>query len=269
MPEWVVAILLGVVEGVTEFLPVSSTGHLLIAQRWLPRQSDLFNIVIQSGTVLAVLAVFAGRLRQLIETQREPATRSYLGKIVLAFIITGFGGLALDKSGLKLPENVAPVAWATLIGGVFFLWVERRKSGERAGVRAGVAVTQEVTWTIAFAAAAAQLLAAAFPGASRSGATILVALLLGLSRPMAVEFSFLLGVPTLLAAGMWKTYKALKQTAPPTADEWLLLLLGTATAALTAFVAVKWLLRFVQTHTFVAFGWYRIALGLLLLLWVA
>lgn len=265
MPEWVVAILLGVVEGITEFLPVSSTGHLLIAQRWLPRQSDLFNIVIQSGTVLAVLAVFAGRLRQLIETQREPATRSYLGKIVSAFIITGFGGLALDKLGLKLPENVAPVAWATLIGGLFFLWVERRNSGERTGV----AVTQEVTWTIAFAVAAAQLVAAAFPGASRSGATILVALLLGLGRPAAVEFSFLLGVPTLLAAGVWKTYKALKQTAPPTADEWLLLLLGTATAALTAFVVVKWLLRFVQTHTFVAFGWYRIALGLLLLLWVA
>lgn len=265
MPEWVVAILLGVVEGITEFLPVSSTGHLLIAQRWLPRQSDLFNIVIQSGTVLAVLAVFAGRLRQLIETQREPATRSYLGKIVSAFIITGFGGLALDKLGLKLPENVAPVAWATLIGGLFFLWVERRNSGERTGV----AVTQEVTWTIAFAVAAAQLVAAAFPGASRSGATILVALLLGLGRPAAVEFSFLLGVPTLLAAGVWKTYKALKQTAPPTADEWLLLLLGTATAALTAFVVVKWLLRFVQTHTFVAFGWYRIALGILLLLWVA
>ncbi|MSR43048.1 MAG: undecaprenyl-diphosphate phosphatase [Pedosphaera sp.] len=265
MPEWVVAILLGVIEGVTEFLPVSSTGHLLIAQRWLPRQSDLFNIVIQSGTVLAVPVVFAGRLRQMIETQREPATRSHLGKIVSAFFITGFGGLALDKLGLKLPEDVAPVAWATLIGGVFFLLVERWKSGARSGARAAVPVTQEVTWTIAFAIAAAQLVAAAFPGASRSGTTILVALLFGLSRPAAVEFSFLLGVPTLLAAGAWKIYKALRHTA---ADEWLIILIGSVTAALTAFVVVKWLLRFVQTHTFIAFGWYRVVLGLLLLIWV-
>lgn len=265
MPEWVVAILLGVIEGITEFLPVSSTGHLLIAQRWLPRQNDLFNIVIQSGAVLAVLVVFAGRLRQMVETRREPATRDYVGKLIVAFLITGFGGLVLDKSGLKLPENIAPVAWATLIGGVLFLLLEKRKNASGTSS----ATASDVTWTIAIAIAVAQLVAAAFPGASRSGATILVALVLGLSRPMAVEFSFLLGVPTLLAAGAWKTYKALRHAAPPAMDEWVLILLGTVTAALTAFVVVKWLLRFVQTHTFVTFGWYRIVLGILLLLLVS
>ncbi len=265
MPEWVVAILLGVIEGVTEFLPVSSTGHLLIAQRWLGHKSDLFNVVIQSGAVLAVLVVFSNRLRQLAETWRTPSTRGYVGKLVFAFIITGFGGLILEKAGLKLPDKVAPVAWATLIGGVLFLLIEKRKNASGSSD----ATASEVTWLIAIAIALAQLVAAAFPGASRSGATILVALLLGLSRPLAVEFSFLLGVPTLLAAGAWKTYKALRHDAPPATEEWVLILLGTVMSALTAFVVVKWLLRFVQTHTFVAFGWYRIALGVLLLLFVS
>jgi undecaprenyl-diphosphatase len=262
MPEWVVAILLGMIEGITEFLPVSSTGHLLIAQHWLPRQSDLFNIVIQTGAVLAVLVVFQGRLRQLAKSGRDPASAAYVKKIVFAFVLTCFGGLVLDKSGLKLPENMAPVAWATLVGGLLFLLVEKRTGG---GSATRPDADTQISWTIAGVIAAAQLLAAIFPGASRSGTTILVALLLGLSRPAAVEFSFLLGVPTLLAAGGWKIFKAFRHADSLATENWMLLALATATAALTAFVVVRWLLRFIQTHTFTVFGWYRVVLGLLLL----
>ena len=118
MSDWII-ILLGVIEGITEFLPVSSTGHLLLAEHWLnlaQKPSELFNVVIQSGAVLAVTLVFAGRLREMARDWRSPAVRDFTAKLAVAFLITAAGGLALKKLGLKLPESAAPVAWATLIG---------------------------------------------------------------------------------------------------------------------------------------------------------
>src|SRR6516165_1009873 len=103
MPDWIAIVLLGIIEGITEFLPVSSTGHLLLAEHWLPRQSDLFNVVIQTGAVLAVLPLFSGRL-QSFARWREPAGRDYLVKVLVAFVITGAGGFILEKKGFKLPE---------------------------------------------------------------------------------------------------------------------------------------------------------------------
>ncbi|HWP73943.1 MAG TPA: undecaprenyl-diphosphate phosphatase [Methylomirabilota bacterium] len=258
MPEWLAVILLGVIEGVTEFLPISSTGHLLLVENshLLPGQSDLFNITIQSGAALAVLAVFGGRLRDLLARVREPAAGGYLAKLLLAFVITGAGGLAVKRLGFVLPKEVAPIAWATLIGGVVILLVEW-------GLR-GRSARSEVTWAVAVAVGLAQLLAAVFPGTSRAAATIMIAMLLGLARPAATEFSFLVGVPTLIAAGGFETLHALRHPAgPPT--KWGMLALGTVVSALTAFVVVRWLLRWIQTHSFVPFGWYRIALGLLML----
>jgi len=258
MPEWLAVILLGVIEGVTEFLPISSTGHLLLVENshLLPGQSDLFNITIQSGAALAVLAVFGGRLRDLLARIREPAAGGYLAKLLLAFVITGAGGLAVKRLGFVLPKEVAPIAWATLIGGVVILLVEW-------GLR-GRSARSEVTWAVAVAVGLAQLLAAVFPGTSRAAATIMIAMLLGLARPAATEFSFLVGVPTLLAAGGFETLHALRHPAgPPT--KWGMLALGTVVSALTAFVVVRWLLRWIQTHSFAPFGWYRIALGLLML----
>ena len=258
MPEWLAVILLGVIEGVTEFLPISSTGHLLLVENshLLPGQSDLFNITIQSGAALAVLAVFGGRLRDLLARVREPAAGGYLAKLLLAFVITGAGGLAVKRLGFVLPKEVAPIAWATLIGGVVILLVESALRGRSA--------RSEVTWAVAVAVGLAQLLAAVFPGTSRAAATIMIAMLLGLARPAATEFSFLVGVPTLIAAGGFETLHALRHPAgPPT--KWGMLALGTVVSALTAFVVVRWLLRWIQTHSFVPFGWYRIALGLLML----
>ncbi|MBI5772827.1 MAG: undecaprenyl-diphosphate phosphatase [Verrucomicrobia bacterium] len=257
MPDWIAVILLGIVEGVTEFLPVSSTGHLLIAERWMPRQSDLFNVVIQCGAVLAVLVVFSRRVKQLALEWRQPEARDYLLKLAAAFVITGVGGVLLKKAGLKLPKEVAPIAWATLVGGVFFVVVERWLRGR--------ATRDDITWAVALTIGAAQLLAVVFPGASRSGTTILAALVLGLSRPAATEFSFILGIPTLLAAGGLEIVSELRHHGTG-GENWALLALGTAVAAVTAFLAVKWLLRYIQSHTFTAFGWYRIGVGVLILL---
>src|SRR5256714_2982002 len=118
MPLWLAVVLLGIIEGITEFIPVSSTGHLLLAENWLPRQSDLFNVVIQCGAVLAVLPLFRERWRQLFLRWSDPATLDFFAKVFVAFAITGVGGLVLEKKGFKLPENLLPVAWALLIGGV-------------------------------------------------------------------------------------------------------------------------------------------------------
>jgi len=255
MPDWIAVILLGIVEGITEFLPVSSTGHLLLTEHLFHiKQSDLFNVVIQAGAVLAVLPLFPQRLNQFLFRWREKATQDYLLKITAAFVITGIGGLILDKKGFKLPEELRPVAMALLVGGVLFVVVERWLRGRT--------LSQEITWAVVLAVGFGQLVAAVFPGASRSGTTILLSLLLGLSRPAATEFSFLVGIPTMLAASGLKIFKAFHHpVAGAPQENWGLVILGSIVAAVISFIAVKWLLRYVQTHTFTAFGWYRIALA--------
>lgn len=262
MPDWLIALILGVVEGITEFIPVSSTGHLLVAEHLLHvEKSDLFNIVIQCGAVIAVLPLFPQRIFQFIFEWRQKETMEYLLKIFVAFFITGAVGFVLDKKGFKLPDTSTPIAIALLVGGLAFLAVEFFLRGKKLGT--------EITWTIAIAVAVGQLIAGTCPGTSRSGATIIFCLLLGLSRPAATEFSFLVGIPTMLAAGGWKIFKSLNHPvigAPK--EDWGMLLFTTAVAAVVSFVAVKWLLRYVQSHTFNAFGLYRIALaiGILLLI---
>lgn len=263
MPEFLIVLILGIVEGITEFIPVSSTGHLLIAEKLLHvHQSDLFNIVIQCGAVIAVLPLFPQRLFKFVFEWRDKETQGYALKILLAFFITGVGGLIIDKKGFKLPEELSPVAWALLIGGIAFVLIEFFLRGKK--------LNNQVTWTIALAVGLGQLVAAIFPGASRSGTTIMLALLLGLTRPAATEFSFLVGIPTMLAAGGYKIFKTLHHPDPLVPHEdWGMILLATAVAAVVSFIAVKWLLRYVQTHTFNAFGWYRIALAVAIFILLA
>ena len=258
MPAWFIVTILGVVEGITEFLPISSTGHLLIAERWLhTHQSELFNIVIQSGAVLAVLPLFPERLRQFFFDWRQRPTQVFAAKILLAFVITGIGGFILDKKGYHLKDKPMPIAIALFIGGVAFVLVESWLRGRRP--------QNDVTWAMAWAVGIGQLLAAVFPGTSRSGVTILLCLILGLNRPAATEFCFLVGIPTMLAAGGWKIFKALHHPAPGVVPEnWSMVLLGFVVSAIVSFIAVRWLLRYIQTHTFVIFGWYRIALAALI-----
>lgn len=258
MPDWLINLILGVVEGITEFIPVSSTGHLLVAEHLLKvERSDLFNIVIQCGAVIAVLPLFPERLYKFIFEWREKETRDYLLKIFVAFFITGAVGFVLDKKGFKLPDNSLPIAWALLLGGVAFLAVEFFLRGKK--------LSNEITWTVAIAVAIGQLIAGTCPGTSRSGATIIFCLLLGLNRSAATEFSFLVGIPTMLTAGGWKIFKTLHHPLPGAPKEdWGALLLTTLVAAVVSFIAVKWLLRYVQTHTFNLFGWYRIALAIVI-----
>jgi undecaprenyl-diphosphatase len=157
----------------------------------------------------------------------------------------------------KLNENARSVAWATLVGGFLILIIEAAVARKQ--------LRDTVTWPVAICVGAGQLLAVVFPGLSRSGATILMALAMGVARPKAAEFSFLLGIPTLLAAGA-KT--ALDARHSGEQVNWMLIALGSAVAAITAFATVKWLLRYVQTHTFTAFGWYRIAVAIaIFVLW--
>jgi len=252
MPDWLAVILLGVIEGVTEFLPISSTGHLLIAERWLGHRTELFNIVIQTGAVVAVLPLFRPRLQKMLSF--SPEGRAYSAKVAMAFFITAIGGLLLKKAGLELPDTILPVAAALVVGGVLFLVVER--------VLYGRTLQDEVTWGIAAAVGAAQLIAAVFPGTSRSGSTILIMLALGLSRPAATEFTFLVGIPTIMAAGAYSILKVLK--AGDVHEDWGMVALGFVVSAVVSFVVVKWLLGYVQKHTFAVFGWYRIVFGLVL-----
>lgn len=257
LPDWLAIVILGVIEGATEFIPVSSTGHLIVAQEWLGyRQTDLFNIVIQSGAVLAVLPLFRHRL-EMIARWREPECRDFLLKILVAFGITAAGGLVIDKLGITLPETALPVAAALIVGGVFLIYVERHFIGRT--------LSDAITWNVVWMVSIAQILAAVFPGTSRSGATIVFAMLCGLNRVVATEFSFLVGIPTLLAAAAYKILKAVNGGAT---ENWGLLLLGTAVSAGVSFIAVKWLLRYVQSHSFVGFGVYRIILGVLLLVFL-
>ena len=261
MPDWVAVIILGIIEGITEFIPVSSTGHLLIAERWLPRQTDLFNVVIQCGAVLAVLPLFSVRCQQLIFRWRETETRGYLLKLILAFGLTGAVGFVLEKKGIRLEENPRPIAWALVVGGVAFLVVERWLRNKP--------LRDEATWTMAVAVGIGQLIAAIFPGTSRSGSTILFSLVLGLSRPAETEFSFLVGIRTVLTAGGLKIFKAMHHPgagAPP--EHWGSVLLAAVVASVVSFAVVKWFLRYVQSHTFEGFGWYRISLGVLILVFI-
>jgi undecaprenyl-diphosphatase len=257
MPDWLAVVLLGIIEGVTEFLPISSTGHLLLAENsgLLPRQSELFNIVIQAGAVLAVFLVFSRRVKTLLFGLGEPEARAYLGKLAVAFVLTIAGVLITRKLGFELPKDLWPIAWATVWGGVLILIIEWSVAERRSGT--------EVTWGMAIVVAIAQILAATFPGTSRAGATILFAMAMGLARAAATEFSFLLGIPTMFAASAYAIYKDLKVPSPEH-TAWSMVALGTLVSAVVAFIVVRWLLRFIQSHTFVGFGWYRIVLGLLM-----
>jgi len=258
MTDPLTAVVLGVIEGLTEFLPVSSTGHLLIAEHFIPRQSDLFNVVIQAGAVLAVIPLFHRRFHQFIFRLGDPAVRDYLLKIIVACAITGGPGYIMKKKGFVLTEHLLPVAIALFIGGALFIIVESwlAKRGKAPGT--------SVTWGIVVAVGIGQLVAAAFPGSSRSGTTILFSLILGLSRPLATEFSFLVSIPTMLAASGLLLFNALHHPVEHVNENWPMVWIASIVAAVVSFVVVKWFLHYVQSHTFVAFGCYRIGLAALI-----
>lgn len=250
-------VLLGIIEGITEFLPISSTGHLLIAQHWLGRRSDLFTVAIQAGAILAVVIIYWRRLWGMTIHFAQAENRDYLYKLTAAFVITVIGGFVAKQLGLELPETVAPVAWALIIGGLIIFAVEAYASRQPE--------RDTLTWKVAFWVGIGQIVAAVFPGTSRSAATIFAAMLAGMtSRPAAAEFAFIVGIPTMFAA---TAYEVLDLYADGRIGEenWTELGIGFVVSAIVAFIAVKWLLRYIQTHRFTPFAWYRLALGAALL----
>jgi undecaprenyl-diphosphatase len=250
------ALLLGLIEGITEFLPISSTGHLLIAQHWLGARSDLFNIVIQAGAILAICLVYRQRLLALAFGLGERENREFVLKVAAAFAVTAAVGIPVRLLGWKLPETVTPVAWALILGGVWMLLAERL--AERRPERG-------LTWTVVVLVGLAQVVAGVFPGTSRSAATIFVAMLAGLTRrPAATEFCFLVGIPTMFAASGFAFVEYLAEGGE--GEDWAALAIAFAAATLTGFLAVRWLLGYIKTHRFTGFAVYRIALGAALLL---
>ena len=251
--------VLGIVEGLTEFLPISSTGHLIIAGQLLGFHGDkakVFDIVIQSGAMLAVVweyrARFAGLLTGL---GADPAARRFALNLVVAFIPAAVLGLAFSSAIKQHLFHAVPVAAAFIAGAFIILWVERSPRQAR------VESVDDMTWKDALKVGLAQSVAL-IPGTSRSGATIIGGMLFGLSRRVATEFSFFLAVPTLMAAGAYDFYKhrALFEAADigPFA-------VGFVVSFVSAFLCVRWLLRYIATHDFTVFAWYRIAFGVVVL----
>jgi undecaprenyl-diphosphatase len=248
-------LILGVIEGITEFLPISSTGHLLIAEQFLGARSDLFNVAIQAGAILAIVLIYRRRLTELLLHTREPQNRDYLYKLTVSVLITLVLGFVATKMGFKLPVKVFPIAIATLVGGVAILVIEQHIAGKPKSA--------EVTWRVAIWVGLAQILAGLLPGTSRSAATIFAAMLAAMTlRPAATEFAFLVGIPTMFAATAYELLKARHEAAQ---EDWSALALGFVVSGVVAFIVVRWLLRYVQTHRFTIFAWYRIVLGVALL----
>ena len=251
--------VLGVVEGLTEFLPISSTGHLIIAGQLLQfggEKAKVFDIVIQSGAMLAVVWEYRARFgRVLAGLARDPAARRFAANLVVAFMPAAFLGLAFASAIKRHLFYAVPVALAFIVGGFIILWVERTSRRPR------VESVDDMTWKDALKVGCAQAVAL-IPGTSRSGATIIGGMLFGLSRRAATEFSFFLAVPTLIAAGAYDLYK---HRALLDAADLGPFGIGFVVSFFSAFLCVRWLLRYIATHDFSAFAWYRIAFGIIVL----
>ena len=245
------ALVLGIVEGLTEFLPISSTGHLILAGALLGASDErwnVFEIVIQTGAMLAVVWEYRARFFKVdIQLYRN---------LVVAFIPAAVLGLLFSKYIKSYLFHAVPVALAFIAGGVVILIVERRTFNPR------VEDTRAMTWLDALKVGCAQCLAL-IPGTSRSGATIIGGMLFGMSRKAATEFSFFLAVPTLVAAG---AYDLFKNRALFSVNDLPMFGVGSLAAFASAFVVVRWLIRYVAMHDFKPFAWYRIAFGVVVLL---
>lgn len=257
------AVLLSIIEGATEFLPISSTGHLIIAQEYLgfgqgagQEFANAFLVLIQVPAILAVVLYFWRDLWPFVhDAARRTAICALWMRIMVAFFPAAVLGALLDKPIEKLLFHSVPVAVALIVGGVLLIAIERWNHRER------LAHVSAIGYRTAFLIGCFQCIAM-IPGTSRSAATIIGAMLLGASRAAAAEFSFFLAVPTLSAAA---GYKLLKGGFAFSAHQWLLLGVGAVGSFLVAYASVAFLMAYIRTHSFALFGYYRIALGLLVL----
>ncbi|HEY5929861.1 MAG TPA: undecaprenyl-diphosphate phosphatase [Burkholderiales bacterium] len=254
------ALVLGVVEGLTEFLPISSTGHLILAGDLLDfndEKAKVFQIVIQCGAILAVVWEYRVKLWSVIaRLPYEREAQRFALNLLIAFLPLAILGLAFGSIIKATLFKPVPVAIAFIVGGFIILWAERRQH------RITVETVENMGWRDALKIGLAQALAL-IPGTSRAGATIIGGLFFGLSRKAATEFSFFLAVPVLFAAS---AYEVVKHRALFSADDIGIFGAGFAAAFISAFLCVRWLLRYISRHDFTVFAWYRIAFGAIVLI---
>jgi undecaprenyl-diphosphatase len=259
LPLLIKALILGVVEGITEFLPISSTGHLILAGDLLDFNTEtgkLFEIVIQCGAIFAIVWEYRAKLGSVLARLRsDRQARRFMMNLLVAFVPVAILGLLFGKNIKAVLFKPVPVAVAFIVGGLIILWAERRKHSIT------VNSVDEMTWKDALKIGLAQTLAL-IPGTSRAGSTIIGGLFFGLSRRAATEFSFFLAIPVLFAAS---AYELFKHRNTLSADDLGLLAIGLVAAFASAFVCVRWLLHYITRHDFTVFAWYRIAFGIVVL----
>lgn len=257
------AIIMGLVEGFTEFLPISSTGHLILAGSLLNFTGDkvkVFEIAIQAGAIFAVMWEYRQRIGAVLAgLPNDRKQQKFALNLVIAFLPAAILGLLFSK---KIKEHLfapVPVALAFIVGGFVILWVENRNKDRKEAAR--IESVDDMTMLDAFKIGCAQAFAL-IPGTSRSGATIIGGMLFGLSRKAATEFSFFLAIPTLLAATVYSVYK---ERALLSAADLPLFGIGGIAAFVSAFLCVRWLLRYISSHDFTIFAWYRIVFGIVVI----
>ncbi|WP_070108352.1 undecaprenyl-diphosphate phosphatase [Burkholderia plantarii] len=265
--DWILickALILGVVEGLTEFLPVSSTGHLIVAGSFLDFDADqakTFDVVIQFGAILAVCWEYRRRIGAVVaRLPSRPEARRFALNVVIATLPAIVLALLLEKAIKRVLFSPVPVAFALVAGGAVILWAEARQRERREPAR--VTSIDALTPLDALKVGLAQC-CALIPGVSRSGATIIGGMLAGLDRRVATEFSFFLAIPIIFGATLYETVKDWHAFS---ADSIGLFAIGLAAAFVSAFACVRWLLRYVASHDFTVFAWYRIVFGLVVLL---
>jgi undecaprenyl-diphosphatase len=264
------AFFLGIVEGITEFLPISSTGHLILFGDWISFESNeakVFEVVIQLGSILAVVWIFRHRLFQMVRgtLRLEPVEVAFTRNLLIAFLPSAIIGLLFIKAIKALFFHPGVVVVTLVLGGLIMLWVERKRPANSADAPANqVQAIEKITWKQALIVGCAQCLAMV-PGTSRSGSTIIAGMLSGIQRKTATEFSFFLAIPTMLAAAVYDFYKHVHLLSQ---QDMLAIAVGFVSAFVCALVVVRAILVFVSRHTYRAFAWYRIALGLVVGAWL-
>jgi undecaprenyl-diphosphatase len=254
------AAILGIVEGLTEFLPISSTGHLIVVGSLLnfnDERGKLFEIVIQSAAILAVMWEYRAKLGSVINglINKQEAAQRFVLNLLIAFLPLAIIGLVFGKHIKAALFNPVTVACTSIIGAFFILWAEKRQHTVK------VNTVDDLSWKDALKVGFAQALAL-IPGTSRSGATIIGGLFFGLSRKAATEFTFFLAMPTLIAATIYELYKERALLSSNDLGMWVV---GFVASFISAFLCVRWLLRYISSHDFTVFAWYRIGFGLLVL----
>ncbi|MBI3533463.1 MAG: undecaprenyl-diphosphate phosphatase [Burkholderiales bacterium] len=257
------AAIMGVVEGLTEFLPISSTGHLILAGALLGFDDDkakVFDIAIQTGAILAVILVYWQKIRDtLVALPTQSQARQFALNVLIAFVPAVLLGLLFGKAIKAHLFTPVVVASTFIIGGFIILWAEKRQANAATAPR--IQDVDDMDWKDALKVGLVQCLAMV-PGTSRSGATIIGGMLLGLSRKAATDFSFYLAIPTLIGAGAYSLYK---ERALLSMADLPLFGVGLLFSFISAWLCVRWLLRFISTHNFNGFAWYRIVFGIVVL----